>query len=301
VQPRCANSKVGVHCHPVTRYANNACRQDTAASVTNLVRLLHTAQKLPSELRLLDLCTGTGCIPLLFRHELSLVCTNVRLRALGVDVSNRALSLARNNTRRIDKRRPNPGEDEIKFVKADVLVDPYADHHDGPLPLKTVLNIEKHSPFWDILIANPPYISPADYWKTTTRSVRGYEPTLALVPPQQRPGQSNTQQGDAFYPRLLEIARDAEAKIVLLEVADLQQALRVAKCAQNFDIFDGIEIWRESPDSSTSTPAEEDGFPIVGEGNGRSVLCWRDAGTSWLGKPAAAAVESDAQLLDPWR
>jgi hypothetical protein len=223
--------------------------------------------------------------------------TDVRLRVLGVDVSDKALSLARHNTQRIDKRRPNTGEDEMKFVKADVLIDPYADQHDGPLPLKTVLNMEKQPPFWDILISNPPYISPEDYWKTTTRSVRGYEPTLALVPPQQRLGQSNTQQGDSFYPRLLEIAREAEAKIVLLEVADLQQGLRVAKRAHELEIFDGIEIWRESPETSTSTPAKEDGFPIVGDGNGRSVLCWRGAGTSWLGKPSAAVVDSDARRL----
>jgi hypothetical protein len=223
--------------------------------------------------------------------------TDVRLRVLGVDVSDKALSLARHNTRRIDKRSPNTGEKRMKFIRADVLVDPYADQYGGTLPFKTVLNMEREPPFWDILIANPPYISPTDYWKTTTRSVRGYEPTLALVPPQQRAGQSNTQQGDSFYPRLLEIARDAEAKIVLLEVADLQQALRVARHAHDLDIFEGIEIWRESPETTTSNPTEEDGFSIIGEGNGRSVLCWRGAGTSWLGKPAAAAVESDAHRL----
>lgn len=45
-------------------------RQGTAASVTRLVNLLSSnAQSLPSALRVLDLCTGTACIPLLFHHE----------------------------------------------------------------------------------------------------------------------------------------------------------------------------------------------------------------------------------------
>jgi HemK-like putative methylase len=268
--------------------------QDTAASVTNLVRLLRRAKQLPPELRLLDLCTGTGCIPLLFRHELYSARDDVTLQALGVDVSDEALRLARDNISRVDSSELLRQDGEVKVLRADVLLDPFADQVSGPLPVKAALNLHLHPVFWDILISNPPYISPSGYWKTTTRSVRGYEPTLALVPPHTA-GQDDIQQGDIFYPRLLDIARDVEAKIVLLEVADLDQALRVAQDAHKLDIFDGIEIWREDPSSpADEASGEGHGFEIIGQGNARSVLCWRGAGSSWLGK---AAGQHDAKRL----
>lgn len=271
-------------------------RQDTAASITHLVRLLRDAPKLPTELRLLDLCTGTGCIPLLFRHELYSARNHVELRVLAVDLSDEALSLAHHNMQRIIGRKPVTGKGRMDLIKADILIDPFADQVEGPLPLKAAMHYQACPVFWDILVSNPPYISPSDYWKTTTRSVRGYEPKLALVPPQKF-GQDDMQQGDMFYPRLLDIARDVEAKIVLLEVADMDQALRVAQRAHDFDIFDGIEIWREDPTSNAVEASEEVGFPTVGEGNARSVVCWRGQGSMWLGKAIAAATEHDTYRL----
>jgi HemK-like putative methylase len=269
-------------------------RQDTAASVTYLARLLCSAKQLPPELRLLDLCTGTGCIPLLFRHELYSARDDVTLHALGVDVSEEAIRLASDNISSVGTSKALRQDGEVKILHADVLSDPFADQVSGPLPLKAALNLHSHPVFWDILISNPPYISPSGYWKTTARSVRGYEPTLALVPPHQT-GQDDIQQGDMFYPRLLDIARDVEAKVVLLEVADLEQAHRIAQRAHELDIFDGVEIWREDPSSpAEDSPAEEHGFKTIGQGNARSVLCWRGLGSSWLGK---AAGQFDAKRL----
>jgi methylase of polypeptide subunit release factors len=258
-------------------------RQDTAASITHLVRSLQKAHGLPPELRLLDLCTGTGCIPLLFQHELYSMRDDVSLRALGVDVSNKALKLARHNHERVQRSPTSAEPGKLAFMKADVLINPFAEQIGGPLPLKAALNFHRYPPFWDILVSNPPYISPSNYWTTTTRSVRGYEPKLALVPPSEA-SQDDTEQGDLFYPRLLRIAQDVEAKLVLLEVADLAQALRVAGRAQALDVFDGVEIWREEPGAVGSTSQLHDGFSVIGEGNARSVLCWRGIGASWLGK-----------------
>ena len=39
-----------------------------------------------------------------------------------------------------------------------------------------------------------------------------------------------------------------------------------------------------SGQSEDPTP-DDTSFRIVGTGNGRSVLCWRDIGATWLGKP----------------
>jgi methylase of polypeptide subunit release factors len=279
-----------------TAMADVPGRQDTAASITHLVRLLRDAPKLPPELRLLDLCTGTGCIPLLFRHELYAGRDDVELRALDVDISDKALHLAHWNTERAHRNTAYARKGQVQLIKADVLINPYADAVAGPLPLKAALNHNGLPTHWDILISNPPYISPSEYWKTTTRSVRGYEPKLALVPPSQ-PDKDDTQLGDMFYPRLISIARDVEAKIVLLEIADLAQALRVAQLARKLGIFDGIEIWREDPGPTTSAATDHNGFPVCGEGNARSVVCWRGLGALWLGKANAVAEQDDAWRL----
>ncbi|RAQ99296.1 s-adenosyl-l-methionine-dependent methyltransferase [Stemphylium lycopersici] len=271
-------------------------RADTAASVTHLVSLLRKAHKLPAELRVLDLCTGTGCISLLFQHELLCARDDVDVRILGVDVSLRALKLAAHNLQRLSRNKQLKIKGQTRFIQADVLINPFTGRFGTIPPLKTALNYADQPQFWDILISNPPYISPSAFWKTTTRSVRAFEPKLALVPPPTLK-QTDEQQGDLFYPRLLEIARDVEAKVVLLEVADIEQALRIAHRARQLDIFDGIEIWREQPNSST-TPVVENDFAVVGEGNARSVLCWRGPGTSWLGRTATAtSTPKDADRL----
>ncbi len=246
-------------------------------------------------MRVLDLCTGTGCIPLLFRHEFTERRKDVGLRTLGIDVSDKSVRLARHNYEQLAKRTETQSG-PTDFAKADILINPFADRVVGaPLPLKYVLNHNRWSPFWDILISNPPYISPSAYWKTTTRSVRLFEPKLALVPPAITK-LDDTAQGDLFYPRLLAIAQEVEAKIVLLEVADMEQAIRVAQHARNMDHFDGIMIWRDEPDANPEQPTTEDGFEVQGAGNARSVVCWRGVGGPWLGKPEASkTVELETQ------
>ncbi|CAO2648351.1 Nn.00g076180.m01.CDS01 [Neocucurbitaria sp. VM-36] len=272
-------------------------RSDTAVSISHLVSLLRNAQNLPPELRVLDLCTGTGCIPLLFQHELYSARNDVDLCVLGVDISKKALRLASHNLHKARNARQYADRARVGFMKADVLVDPFAQQTAGRPSLKAALNHDEQPSFWDVLVSNPPYISPSAYWKTTTRSVRGFEPKLALVPPH-KASQSDVEQGDQFYPRLLTIARDVEAKIVLLEIADLEQALRVARCAQDLDIFDGVEIWRDQPNAMTQDSTNDNEIQLVGQGNARSVICWRGAGASWLGKAVATTSPAeDAQRL----
>lgn len=218
---------------------------------------------------------------------------DIQLRLLGVDIATRAIRLAKSNLKRVSHDNRHVNRRSIEFMRADVLIDPFGDQTLRPPSLKAALNWHCKPPFWDILISNPPYISLSTYWKTTTRSVRGFEPKLALVPPSQDQI-LDVEQGDAFYPRLLAIARDVEAKVVLLEVADLDQALRVARMARAIGVFQGIEIWRDQPDQANDleesvTDVLHD-FPIIGAGNGRSVLCWRNAGAAWLGKSRQSSI-----------
>lgn len=128
--------------------------------------------------------------------------------------------------------------------------------------------------------------------RVTARSVRDYEPKQALVPRSYDTEQNSAEQdGDIFYPRLLEIAEQVRAKIVLFEVADLTQATRVARMAVEGKRWEGIEIWRDHPSANgdseeyvaTSDSESESEIKILGKGNGRSVFLYRGKGTQWLG------------------
>lgn len=85
-------------------------------------------------------------------------------------------------------------------------------------------------PAIDLLISNPPYISPSDFRNgTTARSVRLFEPRLALVPPiNYSPSlNANANTGDIFYQRLLELSLAVRARLTVLECGDKKQAERV--------------------------------------------------------------------------
>ncbi|KAF2491521.1 S-adenosyl-L-methionine-dependent methyltransferase [Lophium mytilinum] len=328
-------------------------RQETAASVSHLVHLLSLAPKLRRHLRVLDLCTGSGCIPLLFQHEFTKARPEIQLRLLGVDISPEAVQLARDNRSRLleaahlqlpncdeDQENSDPSDIEYntprrslevlkttEFIQADVLAeDPLLQDPAGPksdipsleaaLRLQSTVRLGKGrhrtSTFhkdrpkcWPVLICNPPYISPDEFVRTTSRSVREFEPKTALIPPVNSQGQ-HIDQADTFYPRLLELANTHRTMVVLFEVADMAQALRVAQMAKSYrkpwdethatnktlrdsirsgDLWDSIEIWRDQPGQARENGVPEviDGFQVAGRGNGRSVVCWKYAARRWFG------------------
>lgn len=148
---------------------------------------------------------------------------------------------------------------------------------------------------WDVIVSNPPYISPQSFFKDTARSVRGYEPRLALVPP--NIGEEivgDEERGDLFYPSILRVAKEVRVKILLVEVADLAQAGRAAGLAVA-EGWDGVEIWRDEPENDVEDPLETVGvaekivtvhgreIPVKGCGHGRSVFCWRGEASRWIG------------------
>ncbi|OJD11721.1 hypothetical protein AJ78_07557 [Emergomyces pasteurianus Ep9510] len=195
-------------------------------------------RRLPA-LRILDLCTGAGCIPLLL-HSL-LAPTFPRLQIRGVDISTPALKLARENLEHNIKlgNLSERARNDISFVSGDVLsgqlgagaggslkipgrsqedeeetlerIFPHftttsvgvnhssssaksfpPQEHSGnntvgdPLPTSQKLELETDTDgnMITVLVSNPPYISPTQFINgTTARSVRKYEPRLALVPP----------------------------------------------------------------------------------------------------------------------
>ena len=141
-----------------------------------------------------------------------------------------------------------------------------------------------------MLVSNPPYVSPRGYERDTSRSVRNWEPKLALVPGENHRAsvvgrgddEADAAKGDEFYPRLLKIAEEVKAKVVWLEVADTEQAQRVIWMATRSRWWEGCEIWKDWPDGGTSGEWEHfkvggSKVRVVGEGNGRAVVLRRSA------------------------
>lgn len=250
-------------------------------------------------INVLDLCTGTGCIPLLFHHELfnQSKFEPAIGHIVGVDISHHALDLAEENRSQcVQDVQSHPSSSvnilrDMQFLQADILAD-HGDQSSVMSQIKKLQRASSNNSSYDIMISNPPYISTTAFRRTTSASVRKYEPKLALVPPV--PTSSTTQaaedDGDLFYPKLYELAIMLDTKVVLFEVADMGQALRVASLAGND--WEVVEIWRDDPDASgggMETVNVEEGerrrrVGVKGVGNGRSIVAYRGEGLRWLGK-----------------
>jgi len=271
----CLKTNVGEH------------RWETAQSVTHLVRrMMKNSSHLPSNLRLLDLCSGTGCIPLLFHHEFraSEVTSSIQLDSLGVDISSQAVDLAKRNLKQIQSQ-SDTSRDTTTFVQADIFSPSFLDDLNTSSAPRTALtpapHVREKPRSFDILVSNPPYISPTAFRTTTSFSVRKYEPSLALVP-DDRHSVPGVDRGDTFYPHLLRIADQVGAKIVLFEVADMEEALRVARMVEERD-WGMVEIWRDEPAVEGKMDEILDGVRVRGAGKGRSVFACRAEGRDWVG------------------
>lgn len=99
---------------------------------------------------ILDLGTGSGCIAISLAKELP------RAEILAVDVSERALAVARRNASRHKVR-------HIEFRRSDLFS-----------------ALRGSGARFDFIVSNPPYVS-SDEWDVLPPDVRDYEPRRALV------------------------------------------------------------------------------------------------------------------------
>ena len=119
-------------------------RQDTEVLVEEAMKHLHDG------MRMLDLCTGSGCILLSLLHY-SNDCEGV-----GVDLSARALSVAEKNYEIQRTQRPDM---KARFLEGNLF--------------------EGLEDRFDMIVSNPPYIK-TDVIDTLMPEVREYEPVMAL-------------------------------------------------------------------------------------------------------------------------
>ena len=240
--------------------------------ITSNSKLPLGTQELPC-LKILDLCSGSGCISLLLHSHLSK--RFPRMQIQGWDISKDAVLLARENLRQNILTGNLPIETPIttRFDIVDIF-DPIS---------KLSLNLRTKVdaiPSCDIIVSNPPYISQESFNEETTRSVRIWEPKSALVPRQVLPD-SRFAAEDVFYRRLMELHIHFKSKILLMEVGDDAQALRVAEMATALPEIakcNKIQIWRDSPDlvpdpdEPRQVHIQGQTVSLIGNGKFRSVI-----------------------------
>ncbi|KAL5615531.1 hypothetical protein BROUX41_005575 [Berkeleyomyces rouxiae] len=195
-------------------------------------------------MRIVDFCTGTGCIPLLLYAELRRRGGQPPTEVRGVDISPAAIKLSGENLRYgvVTKAIPAPSpESVLSFTQADLFDDGAIKKfaHVGP---------------WHVLVSNPPYIS-REAWSEGNRglsiSTRKFEPKLALVPRDGISHSVNCRHEDAFYERLLKVAQTLRSGVMLLELGDADQARRVLTLVDRSGILQEhskVEVWRDYPD-----------------------------------------------------
>lgn len=139
-------------------------RQDTEVLVEEVLKHLHDG------MRVLDLCTGSGCI------LISLLRYTNDCQGLGVDISRQALAVAKQNADRLLAGKVSfGGQDKAeapRFLESDLF--------------------EKVEGTFDVIVSNPPYI-PRAVIDTLMPEVRDHEPRQAL---------DGSEDGLLFYRRI---------------------------------------------------------------------------------------------------
>ena len=134
--------------------------------------------------RALDLCTGSGCIALAMAHY------HPDWHVDGADISDNALSLARENEERL-------GVGNVRWLKSDLFAGLAGEHY-------------------DLIVSNPPYVTHAE--TDALPREYSYEPELGL------------RAGDDGLDLCLRILRDAplhltDEGLLVCEVGEAEQAL----------------------------------------------------------------------------
>lgn len=120
-------------------------RRETEELIEWILETL-SMQKNSDEIRLLDIGTGSGCIPI------TLVLNHLKIQATAMDISTEALEVAKENAKRLRTK--------VNFIQADILS-------------------ESSLPKMDVIVSNPPYVRNLERAEMQP-NVLDYEPHTAL-------------------------------------------------------------------------------------------------------------------------
>ena len=127
-------------------------KQDDETTATGIASEMDSGPK-PEAIRVIDLCTGSGCIACALATE------HPNMEVLALDIAPEALALAQRNVE------AQGVADRVSVRESDLL--------------SAVVIDSKNKSSFDVIVSNPPYI-PSQVVDTLDAEVNDYEPRLAL-------------------------------------------------------------------------------------------------------------------------
>ncbi|KAI0775686.1 S-adenosyl-L-methionine-dependent methyltransferase [Trametes elegans] len=220
-------------------------RPETEDWAIRLARHLHPSPSRP--LNILDLGTGTGCIPLLFCHAFP----QGSAHSTAVDISQDAIRLAVDNARLCGVELPPDGpldRDHFPAWNENTFTPILADLMHPAFVRRAGLK-----PPYDVITSNPPYI-PKHQYARLPPSVKDYEDARALLGDGDGPPsaldipRSERDKGLTFYHRLAELVGQHDLLgpdgVLALEVGE-GQARDVAAILDGKTRLRNVDIWRD--------------------------------------------------------
>jgi release factor glutamine methyltransferase len=183
-------------------------RPDTETLVENVLQTVRHQAGLEAP-RVLDLCTGSGCVA-------AAIAANLKLAMVwGIDISEKAAAVAKKNVEQLKL------SDRVSIEIGDLFE-----------PMKTMVDAR---PF-DLIVGNPPYIS-SDQIAGLDKSVREFEPMLAL---------DGGIDGLVIHRRILAKAPEhlSAGGRVFLEIA-FDQGSAAKEMASGFAAFEEVRILKD--------------------------------------------------------
>jgi release factor glutamine methyltransferase len=183
-------------------------RPDTETLVENVLQTVRHQPGLEAP-RVLDVCTGSGCVAAAIAKNLK------SAMVWGIDISEKAAGVARKNVDQLGL------SDRVSIEVGDLL--------------ETIKTMVDARPF-DLIVGNPPYIS-TDQLATLDKSVRDFEPMLAL---------DGGVDGLVIHRRILAKAPDhlTSGGRVFLEIA-FDQGSAAREMGHGFAAFEEIRILKD--------------------------------------------------------
>ena len=172
-------------------------RPETELMIEKILELFPLKEK---KLRILDMCTGSGCIAITLAKEYpnSII--------IATDISLKAIEIAKFNAKELKC------ENRVNFISCDLIN-----------------RIDKY----DVVVCNPPYLSNIEYNKTSLE-IQKYEPKIALVGLKE--GYDFYYRISKILPKLLDINSRAFIEIGALQA---KKTIDIFKL-ENIDLMDLI-------------------------------------------------------------
>ncbi|KAI9506443.1 S-adenosyl-L-methionine-dependent methyltransferase [Coemansia spiralis] len=190
-------------------------RWETEEWVLRLARMIGDSGE--KALRVVDMCSGSGCVALALKLELGGL-----VDVLGVDVSEAAVALA------LENRKANHAGG-VRFKRLDLA------------SREACAELTKEGP-WDMIVANPPYVTPQEYVELDP-SVRDWEDKRALVPDSDDPM--------GFIRRLAELASEVSCHTLpsclprlVVEIGGSHQ-VEATQQAMHDNGLNATEVWKD--------------------------------------------------------